>query len=88
MLQHINKRNNSNKQMEHFKSELIKTKLFHFMTIPVMLKQLVCLWHAGKPLGQTKCAIYGLMMELLLELAHTRLIKDPKDYEKKMTGPA
>ena len=78
----LNAKYGNHKTKRECLAKLEQSGLSCFLSIPVILKQLICLWYFGKHLGTTKCAIYSQMFELHLDMAESRLTGDP-EYETK-----
>ena len=71
------KQMNPDIDIDHFLSSILgevrNKKLDNFLSIPFILKQLVCIWNKSSELRETKTSVYSQMLNLLFEIAHSRL---------------
>ncbi|XP_045172384.2 uncharacterized protein LOC123534279 [Mercenaria mercenaria] len=60
------------KKSQSFSAALTASGLDYLSNNPILLQQLLCLWHSGKTFGNSQCDLYSKMIEFLLEFSEAR----------------
>ncbi|XP_045202914.2 uncharacterized protein LOC123556346 [Mercenaria mercenaria] len=68
----LNKRFHRNKCTDEFLTELKHSNVTELRYIPVIVQQLICTWHDGNSLSNSRCKTYCSMFEMLLGWSEKR----------------
>ncbi|XP_045173202.2 uncharacterized protein LOC123534832 [Mercenaria mercenaria] len=69
MIQHLNTVFKRNRLVDSFEREVLLKDLSELKSIPILLQQMVCVWHDLESLGKSQCDIYSSMLNLLIQVA-------------------
>lgn len=65
--------NKKGKILGDFMKETEEKGIHELIYTPMLLIQMICLWYDGRPLGKTKCQIYGNIVEFVLQCGQVKL---------------
>ncbi|XP_060560916.1 uncharacterized protein LOC132720739 [Ruditapes philippinarum] len=78
MITHLNAALKRSRLLNCFEKEVLVKNLNELSKIPILLQQMVCVWHDEESLGKSQCDIYSSMLKLLIQVAeHNKKLHSP-----------